>query len=155
MFRLRERNPERTADRPRREGRPAALGGQGGVPLSTAWIHGSELAATEKNGRSRQAAMSPDPISDQPGIGGGHHTRRLRRRIFAAVLVDGPCGVKAEHRSPRDADAAARNNNENERAGGKAGAVDDDALAGLPQLLEKLDKRAGLASRAGFDPHLG
>ena len=113
------------------------------------------LAAAEKNGRSRQAAMSPDPISDRRGIGSGHHARRLRRWIFAAVLVDGPCGVKAEHRSPRDADAAARNNNENERAGGKAGTVDDDALAGPAQLLEKLDKRPGLASRAGFDPHLG
>lgn len=99
--------------------------------------------------------MSSDPIADRRRIGSRDDARRLGRGIFPAILIDQSCGVKSKQSSPRDADAAARDDDQDERAGGEAWTVNDDALAGLPKLFEKLDKGAGLASRAGFDPHLG
>ena len=120
------------------------------LSVAAAWIHARQLTSAEKNGGAGQAAVQLDPIADRRGIGGGHHARHLRCGIFTAVLVDGLCSVKAEYRSLRYADTAARHDDQDERAGGKAGTVDDDALAGLPKLLEKLDKGVrlppGLAS---------
>jgi hypothetical protein len=70
-------------------------------------------------------------------------------------LIDGLCRVEAEHRTRRHADAASRHDDENERAGGKARAVDDHALMTLAQRLEEIDEGRRLAAGAAFDPHLG
>jgi hypothetical protein len=99
--------------------------------------------------------VQPDPIADWRRIGGGYRAGHIGRWIFVAIFVDGPCSVKAEHSPPCDTDAVTRNDNQDERASGKAGAIDDDLLAGLSKLLEKLEKGASLAAGAGFDPHLG
>lgn len=99
--------------------------------------------------------MSSDPIANRRWIGGGYRTRHIRRGVFATILVDGLCSVKTEQSSRRDADAASRDDDENERAGGKARTIDDNALVRLAQRLKEMDEGCRLAAGAGFNPHLG
>lgn len=85
------------------------------------------------------AAVPIDPAADPGGIGGGDHPRRLGSGIFIGRIRQ-LRGVEAEHRARRDADLAVRADAERERAGGKGGFVDHDALSELAQIFKVFHK---------------
>src|SRR5208337_1828670 len=65
--------------------------------------------------------------------------------------VDHSCGMKAEDRARRHANAAVREDAQSQRAGGKARPVDHHALTRLAHRLKESEERRRLAARAPLD----
>jgi hypothetical protein len=63
--------------------------------------------------------------------------------------------MEAQHRSPRDADAIARDRAQDQRAGRITGAVDDDTLPRASQEAEQFEKITDDAPGTGLDPYIG
>src|SRR5260370_335558 len=74
--------------------------------------------------------------------------------VFAALVVDELGGMESKNGLPGGADALERNRAQHQRAGGKAGPVDDDPLAGSIERFKKRQIGSRLAARTGQDSHL-
>ena len=68
--------------------------------------------------------------------------------MHPAVPAHRPCCVKSKHGASRHADAIVRHHAQHQRAGGKAGAIDDDVFTGSANLLEQVEKWADLSAPA-------
>ncbi len=83
-----------------------------------------------------------------------HDLGSLRYGHGAAVVVPIPGAMKSQHCPAGDADAAARQRAQDERASRKARAVDDHPLSRCAHGFEQRDEGADLAAGAGQDTHL-
>jgi hypothetical protein len=72
-----------------------------------------------------------------------------------AFLIDDRRGMKAEDCSWRNANAAARDSAQNQRASRQAGSVDDNTLARASHAREELEIVADDAARARNDTDIG
>jgi len=91
--------------------------------------HAMQLAALQVDQPPRQAAVAVDPAAHVVGIDVPERLRAERARHRTAIVIGHPGGVEAETRARRGADAVAGTEAEQQRAGGEAIAVNDDALA--------------------------
>jgi len=117
--------------------------------------HALQIVALHVDHPPRQPAVAVDPAAHVGRIDVPQRLRAERAGDRAAVVVGHPRGVEAEAGARRRADAAARNETENERAGGEAVAVDDDAFAGGAHRGEGLQVLADLAAAIFGDAHRG
>src|SRR5579871_674291 len=102
-----------------------------------------------------QSSAPLDPVADAAWIGLEHDRGGLRLGIHPAAPVHRAGGMESEHGATRHADARSRHHAQDQRAGGKTGAVDDDALAGITDALEQIEKGTDLAARAPQNADLG
>src|SRR5438105_7970825 len=95
--------------------------------------------------------MAADPGTYAGRISLRDHPGRLGSSVSAARIVRQLGGMKAQNGLRGDADALARYDAQNERAGRKAGAVDDNTLPGLAHGGKELEIFSHLAAAAGND----
>src|SRR5579885_2664821 len=112
-----------------RAGLPGRMGMRARLHTLAAWHEGMKLAALEIDHVLRQPAVAENPPPDRVRIGLPQRARALDAGDRPAVAVRQPCGVETEPRAVRRAQAFARNNAEQERAGRQAVAVDHHAFA--------------------------
>jgi hypothetical protein len=101
--------------------------------------------------------MPSDPIADRRWIGCGDNPGGLLRfgRVLPAIDVHDPRCMEAKDCPAGDTDSALRKGDQDQRAGGKTGAVNDNSLPGLPQRLKQPEKRNRVTAGARFYPHVG
>src|SRR5207247_3531496 len=95
--------------------------------------------AAQKNHARREAAIAIDPIADRRRIVAPKHAGPRRALDLSALAVEHPSRMEPETCALGHADPAARYRSQQQRAGRVAGSVDDDALAGGPELREFLE----------------
>src|SRR5579859_5864529 len=94
-------------------------------------IKPQQLAAGEIKHSVGQSAVARDPFLNRRRIEAEQRARCRRVGDVKAEKAGAPGGMKAEHGVFGDADAARRHDAQDQRAGRRALAVDDDLLVGL------------------------
>src|SRR5947199_202861 len=99
-------------------------------------IHRDQFVPAKENHARREAAIPVDPIANRLRVVAPKHAGPSRALDLPSFAIEHPSRMEPETCTLRHADPAARYRPQQQRAGRVAGSIDNDALAGLPQVGE-------------------